>query len=290
MPRNTPGAGPAPHGAKKYTHVHKASHGGKDWMQVGTYVENGPNQNGNWTAEKDVEIDVGSFYASKDFYDPVKHRRINFGWVRIGGGSTQSLAREVTWNPELQQLVYSPVEEQEKLRTGVIGTLKTQELSPGKHVAFGLPKQVGNQSEVIVSFHRPAAAANLSVQVMAGTTRGTQDKRGIEFFVEYVPPSGKGVSEVKVGSGNAVDTLKLSPNDKTLDMRLFVDNTFTEAYWMGGRVAMTIPTRATEEADVVVSVDEASVKLASATVYRVGSIWVSPEEVERTPRTMEVMV
>jgi sucrose-6-phosphate hydrolase SacC (GH32 family) len=37
LPPVTPGAGPAPNGAKSYTHVHKASHGG-DWMQVGTVL------------------------------------------------------------------------------------------------------------------------------------------------------------------------------------------------------------------------------------------------------------
>merc|ERR1712217_535351 len=52
---------------------------------------------------------------------------------------------------------------------------------------------------------------------------------GVGFFVEYVPPSDNGVSKVTVGSGKVTDTLKLSPNDKTIDIRLYVDNTFTEA-------------------------------------------------------------
>jgi sucrose-6-phosphate hydrolase SacC (GH32 family) len=34
LPPTYPGAGPAPAGAETPTHVHKASHGGKDWMQV----------------------------------------------------------------------------------------------------------------------------------------------------------------------------------------------------------------------------------------------------------------
>jgi len=278
MVRDTPGAGPAPPGAKTYTHVHKASHGG-DWMQVGTYVENGPKQNGEWTAEKEVKIDMGHFYASKDFWDPVKKRRINYGWATVPPQSTQTLPREVTWNPELQQLVYSPVEEQKELRAGIIGSLKEQVLTANKTLNLGLPKQLGNQSEVIVSFQRPSVATHLSVKVMA-TAQGT----GVEFFVDYVPPSNNGVSSVRVGSGTTVDTLKLSPNDKTIDMRLFVDNTFTEAYWMGGRVAMTIVTAATEDADVTVGTDQTGVTLASATVWKVGSIWVSPEEVKKTPR------
>ena len=42
LPSSTPGAGPAPAGAGTPTHVHKASHGGKDWMQVGTYAIHPP--------------------------------------------------------------------------------------------------------------------------------------------------------------------------------------------------------------------------------------------------------
>ena len=61
---------------------------------------------------------------------------------------------------------------------------------------------------------------------------------GSEFFVEYAPPSAEeetaGVSKVQVGGGNAVDTLSLLLTDKTIDLWLFVDNTMTEAFFMGG--------------------------------------------------------
>merc|ERR1712100_493716 len=136
----------------------------------------------------------------------------------------------------------------------------------------------------MVSFQRPSTVCALSVQVMAS------NGKGVGFVVEYVPPSSDLVSVVTVGSSGKVDTLKLSPKDATIDMRLYVDNTFTEAYWMNGRVAMTIPTPATEEADVVVSVDKARVTLGFATVYKVDSIWVTPEDVKNTPRTVEVVV
>merc|ERR1711920_830895 len=341
------------------------------------YVENGPKQNGNWTAEKEVEIDVGQLYASKDFWDPVKKRRINWGWARVPPQSTQTLPREVTWNPELQQLVYSPVEEQDKLRGSVIGKLRSQKLPAHKAVSLQLPKQVGNQSEVLVSFQRPSTAGRLSVQVMAGTsspapspsplakempgvdltggdynvtnvdykdfkiceaaceddakcqawtyvirgpkyascclkksvpnphkkdscTSGVKNPPsptppspsplgpvGVEFFVEYVPPSDNGVSKVTVGSGKVTDTLKLSPNDKTIDMRLYVDNTFTEAYFMNGRVAMTIDTPATEEADVTVGADTDGITVQSATVWKVNPIWVTLDQVKQTPRLDE---
>jgi beta-fructofuranosidase len=124
LPKSTPGAGGAPAGAETPTHVYKVSHGGKDWMMVGTYVAGPPKQLGSFTATKGVPntetlIDSGALYASKDMYDPVKQRRINWGWAKIAFGerstntwdsSAHTLAREVTWHPELQQLVYSPIE------------------------------------------------------------------------------------------------------------------------------------------------------------------------------------
>jgi len=341
-------------------------------MQVGTYVENGARQNGNWTAEPEVLIDAGQLYASKDFWDPVKKRRINWGWARVPPASTQTLPRVVTWNPELKQLVYSPVEEQDQLRGAVVGSFKQQTLQAGRSVSLQLPPQVGNQSEVLVSFKRPTEASRLSAQVMVGgaspaptpyakemlgidlpgsdynvtnvdykdfklceaacnadakchawtfvirkpkyascclktkvpsksrqratCTSGVKTvpeaagaaaavgPTGVEFFVEYAPPSGNSVSEVTVGSGSTTGTLKLSPNDETIDLRLYVDNTFTEAYWMNGRVAMTINTPATTEAHVTVEADKAGVVLKDATVWRVKPIWVTPEEVKRTHR------
>merc|ERR1712037_367270 len=103
---------------------------------------------------------------------------------------------------------------------------------------------------------------------------------------DYVPPSdGEAVTKVTVGTvGGKMDTLKLLASDETVDMRLFVDNTFTEVYWMNGRVAMTVTTPATEQADVTVSSDKAGTTLASAKAWKVGSIWVTPEEVLSTPR------
>jgi len=364
LPRTTPGAGSGPPGSEIPTHVHKASHGG-DWMNVGTYVPpTAPKVLGTWSATKGVpftetKIDMGNYYASKDFYDPVKKRRINWGWAQVSPGSTQSLPREVTWHPELQQLVHSPVEEQDQLRTGVIGSLSKRTVSSS--VSLNLPDFVGNQSEILVSFARPTAAARLSVNVMEGKStplnppyaremvgydlagqdysvvnvnytdyttceaqcdadaqckawtyvvRGplyascclkggipsyskkqtctsgvkslSPSASGTEFYVDYVPSSDH-VSTVTVGGGAYQDTLKLLSTDTTVDVRIYVDNTFAEAYWMGGRVAMTVKTPPTVEAGVSIT-SNAAVTLNSAKVWSVGSIWITPEGVKATPR------
>jgi hypothetical protein len=90
---------------------------------------------------------------------------------------------------------------------------------------------------------------------------------------------------VTVGSGGTTDTLKLLPTDTTLDLILYIDNTFTEAFWMGGRVAMTVVTPTSGGMDdVTVMADAPDVAVASATAWAVEPIWVSPEQVKLTPR------
>jgi sucrose-6-phosphate hydrolase SacC (GH32 family) len=367
LPRTTPGAGPAPAEAETPTHVHKASHGG-DWMNVGTYVPGEQGKVGTFSQTPGVpftetKIDMGKYYASKDFYDPAKKRRINWGWAQVAPGSTQSMPREVTWNPELQQLVHSPIEEQANLREDAIGSLKSQTLPAGKVVSLGLPQKLGNQSEIRVSFARPSVSTTLSVKVMGNggslkppyarempgydlaggdysvtnvdykdfkiceaacdaddkcvswtyVVRGpkyascclkgnvpkssqkstctsgvkSMDSEltgGTDFSIDYRPNEDGKISSVKVHGGSFSDTLKLSPNDKTIDMDLYVDNTFTEAYFMNGRVAMTVPTGATNDAAVGVSSSADGVTMNSATAWHVSPIWVTPEDVKKTPR------
>jgi hypothetical protein len=87
-------------------------------------------------------------YASKDFFDPVKKRRINWGWARVPPASTQTLPREVTWHPQLQQLVFSPLEEQAALRT----TPALTSISGPLTLAAGQPKSLGVRRPL-----RPAA-------------------------------------------------------------------------------------------------------------------------------------
>ena len=80
--------------------------------------------------------------------------------------------------------------------------------------------------------------------------------------------------------GTSTD-LKLSPNDASISLSVYVDNTFSEAFWQGGRVAMTVVTPASEQAGVAAfSTTDATV--TSAEVFAVNSIWVSPEEVLRS--------
>ena len=119
---------------------------------------------------------------------------------------------------------------------------------------------------------------------------GSNPTKGTLFYVDYTPATTDGIHTVTVGAeavggsdGGTQDKLKLSPNDKEIKIRVYVDNTFSECYWQHGRVAMTITTPATPQAAMAVTATGA-VSLQSAEAYAVNSIWVAPKDVTDTPR------
>jgi beta-fructofuranosidase len=119
---------------------------------LGRYEEGEPNSTGSWTPLDPEQPEINTdgngpttFYAAKSFWDASKRRRIMWGWVRLAkqglevfstqegdkyqgfkpGGcpgvgdvmtNTNSLAREVTYDPGLQRLNYFPVGEMAALR------------------------------------------------------------------------------------------------------------------------------------------------------------------------------
>ena len=113
------------------THVHKVSCStpsgkGLDWWQAGTYNAGAPKTLGSFRPTAGWEdlfakrnIDAGSYYASKDNEYPTKSggkRRINWGWLTVPVGGTQSLPRAITFNAVARTLEQAPIEELEALR------------------------------------------------------------------------------------------------------------------------------------------------------------------------------
>jgi beta-fructofuranosidase len=304
LPATTPGAGPAPAGASVPTHVHKNSHGGKDWMQVGTYTAGAPKVLGKWAdtagvPRQDAIIDTGDLYASKDFYDPVGKRRINWGWARVPPSSTQTLPREVTWHPELQQLVYSPLAEQAALRASPALFSQSELAIPAgvkTPVQLKLPSGTGMQCEIYASFPIPTAATTFGI-VLFGK---------YEAFVSFAPAAngvGDGVSgswQVQVGVGNLPtqlnsssisaggvpppgSMLNLLPSDKQIDIRVYYDQTFAEVFFMNGRVAITKTLAGSAAADHAVF-SSVAITANNVSAWSVKSIWVDSEDVSAAPR------
>ena len=104
---------------------------------------------------------------------------------------------------------------------------------------------------------------------------------------------------------------QLTARDANVTLRAFVDNNFAECYWQGGRVATTAPAPPTTEARTrrrrfmplrplarsftpppagcssqasVALVSTAALLVPRVDAWRVGSIWVSEEQLLRTPR------
>jgi sucrose-6-phosphate hydrolase SacC (GH32 family) len=188
LPRCTPGAVCNASSAGGPTHVHKRSTYADatyrlrvDNMIVGTLTEAPPGRAGNWTQSlgRMQEVDRTFYYASKDFWDSSTNRRILHGWLEFGNGAL-SLPREVTWHPQLQQLVFSPVPELEKLRLHSLGSVrKATPLRPNASVSLGCADTV----EVRAIFARPEKAARLGVFIGANST-----SQGYWYFVDYKPP------------------------------------------------------------------------------------------------------
>lgn len=91
-------------------------------------------------------------------------------------------------------------------------------------------------------------------------------------------------------------TLRIAKFEKTVSLRAYVDANFAEAFFQNGRVAMTAScwqpepqhTSAFASCDMETAnalvFASSPVKLVSARVWSVGSIWVSPKTILETPR------
>ena len=82
------------------------------------------------------------------------------------------------------------------------------------------------------------------------------------------------------GTGYA-QALTLLPTDKEIELRLFTDHTICEAFFMGGRVALTSPLAPAQEGIELAVFSEAAKEAIEVEVeaWSVGEIWVTPEQV-----------
>ena len=112
-----------------------------------------------------VPVDNGATHASKDFWDPVRQRRILWVWGTIPNG-IQTIPREVTYDPRIGKVVYAPAREMRALRSASpTGALGRTPLAAGTPVALTAR---GTAVDIEVVFERPAAATTLTL-VLAGS-------------------------------------------------------------------------------------------------------------------------
>ncbi|KAM3205093.1 beta-fructofuranosidase, insoluble isoenzyme 1 isoform X2 [Capsicum annuum] len=93
---------------------------------------------------KGLRLDYGNFYASKTFYDPLKNRRVLWGWTnesdvvptdakKKGWAGIQAIPRKLWLDPSGRHLVQWPIEELEILRKQKV-ELRNHNLDKGEMV------------------------------------------------------------------------------------------------------------------------------------------------------------
>eukprot|EP00929_Paragymnodinium_shiwhaense_P066339 TRINITY_DN33267_c0_g1_i1.p1 TRINITY_DN33267_c0_g1~~TRINITY_DN33267_c0_g1_i1.p1 ORF type:complete len:563 (-),score=121.41 TRINITY_DN33267_c0_g1_i1:300-1988(-) len=294
LPASTPGTehdyAAALKRGKLPTHVHKWSCNG-DWWQLGTYTEPQPKGRDSFKATPGWEdlfaekrMDAGNFYASKDNTYPsanYSNRRINWGWAQVPPQSTQTLPRVITFNAAARTLEQAPIDELRQLRSDASMIVHAMAVQPG-HPITADKKGVVKQSEVNVSFVLPKQAATFGVQFVTG-------QKNTSCMIEYTPPQSDkdAFYEVPVFCDGVKDTLRLlSPQrEPFVELRIFADHTFVEAYFQKGRVAITHATATPLVDDTTMRiVSSAKVLVQAGNLYAMKSIWVTPEEVRKAPR------
>jgi sucrose-6-phosphate hydrolase SacC (GH32 family) len=103
--------------------------------------------------------------------------------------------------------------------------------------------------------------------------------------VQYTPSSSRNApfNEVPVSCGGVKDTLRLLPGEKTLEIRIFSDWTFVEAFFQKGRVAMTAVVGLNDKSGLALTSTTAT-SAASVEVFPMKGIWTTPDEVRKAPR------
>eukprot|EP01116_Phalansterium_solitarium_P025276 TRINITY_DN9582_c0_g1_i2.p2 TRINITY_DN9582_c0_g1~~TRINITY_DN9582_c0_g1_i2.p2 ORF type:complete len:632 (+),score=194.35 TRINITY_DN9582_c0_g1_i2:80-1975(+) len=355
--------------------VHKDSHSG-DWYQLGTYLSGAENSTGTWTATPGVTFDEwpvdysagsGGYYASKSFWDPVKQRRIIWGWAQVAPASTQTLPREVTYDPRIQRLLFNPIDELKQLRETQLAKFANVKLMANESFWLGnWENQVGNQSEVHVTFAIPAGPAAFGITVMNGHIEGKSQNASAGVEVVFQPASSSAAAPIarvnvmpsppveltyfmpgmdlpgddyKVTNVNYTDPkrcqaactldhkcaaytyvvrpplyascclksgvptynpnpsctsgvkhpqptppesaeLPLLATDTSIDIRVFVDNTFIEVFVAGGRLTFTanliVPANSQNGMTVYTN---STIAVQKAEAWSIGQIWIDKEEV-----------
>ncbi|KAJ8612523.1 hypothetical protein CTAYLR_003732 [Chrysophaeum taylorii] len=287
LPPLTPGFGAS---GRLPSWVHKTSCDG-DWWQLGDYVAGAPGEIGSFEATPGWEdlfeqrkIDAGDFYASKDFEYPIRDsnatRRINWGWARVPPESAQTLPREITFNPRARTLEQKPILELTDLRRRLEANLSNVLLDDATPLRLGLAKGVAKYSETFLSFDVVnATLLALEVEGCAACTINLTESR-----------------DLPVACGAARDVLRLLDDETSVDLRIFVDATFVEAYFQNGRVAITRSCSdppVSRDADISVAAtpvattdarSPTSVRLRTLHAYSLNSIWVDADTVRAAPR------
>lgn len=226
-----------------------------------------------------LQYDHGKFYASKSFYDPVKKRRIVWGWsnesdteaqdIAKGWASLQAIPRTVWLDSKLgDNLIQAPIEELKPLRGTKVSKTEV-ELEAGSVVK--IEGSSGGQLDVEVTFEYPKLSFDsgrylddpfdcskggsaqrgvygpFGLLVMADDA--LQEQTAVFFYIaqsknrQWVTHfcSDQSRSSLLDGvDGTAYwGNVHVLPSEDFLSLRILVDHSIIENFVQGGRMAIT---------------------------------------------------
>ena len=278
------------------THVHKLSRGGQDWYFLGNYSEGGENTTGAWVPSptapsKGQALDgsaiaaeggrphTGPLYASKTFWDTSgEGRRISWGWVSGGEGSSAQTARLVTYHAGLQMLLFSPLPELATLRTQppLFSSPTTLTLTPGEPgvwLSQGWPAGAGNTSDFTLVFLLPQNPSRFGLTVNAEAA-GMEGGFGIALSWD---PRTRTLNATTGGGGGGAIPVPILQGETEIDIELLFDSNFFEVFVGKGRRAITqgIPQKnSSSTAGAYLWASGSSVLVSNVTVWGMASCWV----------------
>ena len=199
-------------------------------------------------------------------------------WGTLASG-IQTVPRDMTYHPGIKRIVYAPVAEMRKLRTGLIDSASGRGIGPGQPLIL----KASTTCDIELAFAMPTKDSSIVVTLTESSTAT------INFTAPTGYPSRLGAGGairdpwmVSVGwaqSGAAYhDKLPMLPDDPSLTLRLFLDRHVAEAFFMGGRVVLTSDLLYLKPGSVTVSATS-RVTLNAAVVHSMGDIHTSVDEV-----------
>lgn len=293
---------------KNGEHVANCPH--KDWFQLGVYTDGPANTTGTWGPSTAASftpglVDAGIVYASKDFAAP-GNRRLLIGWATAAPASVMTVPRELRYDGAVGRLAQSPVVELEVLRAAPALVLDStpRPVDPGTAVTPLFPATVAaHWIDLTVVFKRPATRTALWLDVLESAAGNTTTRIGVMYIP---PPAGRSDEPYNVtatvmhescpgaGPHPAKKPAKevcappaavlVAPGDTELEIRVLVDGTIIEAYFLGGRMVVTTRTHPLAQAAVPVAASVASsapAVLVRAEGYTIDSMWVPPSQLLR---------
>ena len=206
--------------------------------------------------------------------------------------------REVAYEPETGALVSNPVRELTGLRNGTLGSDKDVVLKAGtSHVVVGTGAPAdASASDVVVRVAVPpvgaAAGAAVGVTVLANLTAEGSPFGGVLAIVNFTAPDTtdgtiKATASIRTlnpcGTGSAglsQVTFPILKGETTLDLRVLVDRSIVEVFFMGGRAVFSktfnpavlyVP-----DTHVVLQAWGADLTVGSVDVFSMGCGWADP--------------